>query len=48
MESKFLDLEDKINLVYDYLYNLNTKNCFSFDKILLFLQFLLLSLYAQR
>ncbi len=33
MESNFLDLEDKINLIYDYLYNLNTKNCFSFDKI---------------
>ena len=33
MENNFLDLEDKINLIYDYLYNLNTKNCFSFDKI---------------
>jgi hypothetical protein len=27
------DLEDKINLIYDYLYNLNSKNCFSFNKI---------------
>ncbi len=33
MENDFLDLESKINLIYDYLYNLNTKNCFSFDKI---------------
>ena len=33
MENNFLDLEDKINLIYDYLYNINTKNCFSFDKI---------------
>jgi hypothetical protein len=33
MENDFLDLEDKINLIYDYLYNVNTKNCFSFDKI---------------
>ena len=33
MENEFLDLEDKINLIYDYLYNVNTKNCFSFDKI---------------
>ncbi len=29
------DLEDKINLIYDYLYNLNSKNCFSFNKITL-------------
>lgn len=33
MDNNFLDLEDKINLIYDFLYNLNTKNCFSFDKI---------------
>ncbi len=33
METNFIDLEDKINLIYDYLYNLNTKNCFSFNKI---------------
>ncbi len=33
METEFLDLESKINLIYDYLYNLNTKNCFNFDKI---------------
>lgn len=29
------DLEDKINLIYNYLYNINSKNCFSFDKITL-------------
>jgi hypothetical protein len=33
MEHKFYDLEDKINIIYDYLYNVNTKNCFSIDKI---------------
>ena len=33
MENNYFDLDDKINLIYDYLYNLNTKNCFSFDKI---------------
>ena len=33
MENTYFDLDDKINLIYDYLYNLNTKNCFSFDKI---------------
>ena len=33
MEHNFYDLEDKINIIYDYLYNLNTKNCFSVDKI---------------
>lgn len=33
METEFLDLENKINLIYEYLYNMNTKNCFSFDKI---------------
>ena len=27
------DLEDKIDLLYDYLYNVNNKNCFSLDKI---------------
>ncbi len=31
----YYDLENKINLIYDYNYNLNTKNCFSFDKITL-------------
>lgn len=36
MESKNIyDLEDKINLIYNYLYNINSKNCFSFDKIIL-------------
>lgn len=35
MEGINYDLEDKINLIYDYLYNLNSKNCFSFDKITL-------------
>ena len=33
MEHGFYDLEDKINIIYDYLYNVNTKNCFSIDKI---------------
>lgn len=27
------NLDDKINLLYDYVYNQNTKNCFSLDKI---------------
>ena len=27
------DLNDKINLIYEYLYNINTKNCFIVDKI---------------
>ena len=35
MEDKNYDLEDKINLIYDYLYNENSKNCFSFDKLTL-------------
>ncbi len=35
MEGINYDLEDKINLIYDYLYNLNSKNCFSFNKITL-------------
>ena len=34
MDEKY-DLEDKINLIYDYLYNINTKNCFTFEKITL-------------
>ena len=29
------DLEDKIDLLYDYLYNVNNKNCFSLDKIIM-------------
>lgn len=28
-------INDKINLLYDYIYNQNTKNCFSLDKIIL-------------
>jgi hypothetical protein len=35
MEELNYDLEDKINLIYEYLYNLNTKNCFSFNKLTL-------------
>ena len=31
----YYDLENKINLIYNYNYNLNAKNCFSFDKITL-------------
>ena len=34
MNEKY-DLEDKINLIYDYMYNENTKNCFTFDKLVL-------------
>lgn len=34
MEYKnIFDLNDKINLIYDYLYNINTKNCFLVNKI---------------
>jgi hypothetical protein len=33
MENNISDLDDKINLLYEYLYNENTKNCFSFEKI---------------
>jgi hypothetical protein len=29
------NLDDKINLLYDFIYNQNTKNCFSIDKIIL-------------
>jgi hypothetical protein len=35
MEDKNYDLEDKINLIYNYLYNINSKNCFSFNKLTL-------------
>lgn len=35
MEGINYDLEDKINLIYDYLYNINSKNCLSFNKITL-------------
>ena len=35
MEYNYIyDLDDKINLIYDYLYNINTKNCFIVDKII--------------
>lgn len=34
-ENSDYDLEEKINLLYDYFYNINTKNCFSFEKITL-------------
>lgn len=27
------DLDDKINLIYDYVYNLNTSGCYNFDKV---------------
>jgi hypothetical protein len=33
MEPENYDLENKINLIYDYNYNLNNQNCFSYDKI---------------
>jgi len=35
MEPENYDLENKINLIYDYNYNLNNQNCFSFDKIIM-------------
>ena len=30
-----ISINDKINLLYDYIYNQNTENCFSLDKIVL-------------
>jgi len=35
METENYDLENKINLIYDYIYNLNNQNCFSYDEIIL-------------
>ena len=35
MEHEKYDLENKINLIYDYNYNLNNQNCFSYDKIIM-------------
>lgn len=35
MEPENYDLENKINLIYDYNYNLNNQNCFSYDKIIM-------------
>jgi len=35
MEEINYNLEDKINLIYEYVYNLNSKNCFSLNKIIL-------------
>jgi hypothetical protein len=35
MEHENYDLENKINLIYDYNYNLNNQNCFSFNKIIM-------------
>ena len=34
MESN-ININDKINLLYDFVYNQNTKNCFSLGKIIL-------------
>ena len=35
MEHENYDLENKINLIYDYNYNLNNQICFSYDKIIM-------------
>ena len=35
MEPENYDLENKINLIYDYNYNINNQNCFSYDKIIM-------------
>jgi hypothetical protein len=35
MEQIDYDLEDKINLIYEFLYNNNSKSCFNYDKITL-------------
>jgi len=35
MEQKIYNLENKINIIYDFVYNLNTTDCFSFEKIII-------------
>lgn len=35
MEQKKYNLENKINIIYDFVYNLNTTDCFSFEKIII-------------
>ena len=34
MEQKIYNLESKINILYDFIYNLNTIDCFSFEEII--------------
>ena len=33
MDKENYDLDDKINLIYDYIYNVNTNGCYKYDKI---------------
>jgi hypothetical protein len=35
MEQKKYNLESKINIIYDFVYNLNTSDCYSFEKIII-------------
>lgn len=35
MDQKKYNLESKINIIYDFVYNLNTTDCFSFEKIII-------------
>ena len=35
MDQKIYNLESKINIIYDFVYNLNTTDCFSFEKIII-------------
>ena len=35
MDQKIYNLENKINIIYDFVYNLNTTDCFSFEKIII-------------
>ena len=35
MSNIFYDFENKINLLFDYLYNINSKNCFNINKIIM-------------
>lgn len=32
-KNSVLNLEDKINIIYDYIYNINTQICYSFNKL---------------
>ena len=35
MEQKIYNLKNKINIIYEFVYNLNTIDCFSFEKIII-------------
>jgi hypothetical protein len=35
MDQKIYNLENKINIIYDFIYNLNTTDCVSFEKIII-------------